>query len=135
MYFKMIVDNTIVDVGYTFLKWSIEKKRMFACDPNEGQFVQSYKETHIYKDSWMKPSPEVEGVINAEVVSISEIEYLDIKAMLEEGEEIVVEQPPVVEQPAVQEPEQNKPLSIAEMRALIVEQQKQINELMEIVTG
>ena len=136
IYFKVIKDNKVIDAGCTFLKWSGRTKRLYACNPDEGQFVQSYKEGSIYKASWMKPAPVEAGQYEeAEVSEISRVEYDEIIALLDDGEtpEITPDVlPPVIHH---DEPEDNaeKPLTVAEMRTLIVSQQEQIEMLTECI--
>ena len=129
MYFKVIQDNNVVDIGRAFLKYNEKKKRMYVCNANECQFIQSADETKLYHDDWMRTAPEV-PYIQAQVVGISETEYMDIEALLNDGEEVIVEQP-IVQESSRQEPEQIKPMSSAEMREIIIEQQKQIDELIK----
>lgn len=130
MYFKVIQDNNITDIGCTFLKYNENKKRMYVCDAEEGQFLQSLDESKVYRDDWMKPAPDV-MCIHAQVVGIDETEFMDIQALLDEGEEVIVAEPLIEQSSEQEEPEQQKPMSIAEMRSLIIEQQKKIDELMK----
>ena len=133
---KIIQNDTIVSVGCVFLKWNTKRNRLFVCDDAEGQFIQSYDERHIYKAAWMKPSKEAKCEYeDADVVVITETEYNDIKEQLNEGEPIIEE---VQERPLTiehhEEPDEEKPLSIAEMRELIKTQQSQIELLMSKLT-
>lgn len=134
-YFKVIRNDIVVDVGTVFLKWNINKHKFNICSTDEGQFVQSYKEDHIYRDSWMKQHPdEAKGYDNAKVVIIAESEYNDLRDLLGEGEtvevdEIIIPSEEVHEVPVQELPE--KKLSLAELRELVVEQQKQIELLNE----
>jgi len=134
-FFKVQKNNNVVDVGCVFLKWNSKRHKLFICEVDEGQFVQSYKD-RIYKASWLKPAPaEAKEYELAEVVVITETEYNDIKALLDEDETVPVEEEPVYEEPVVEEPQtqEEKPLTIAQMREIITEQQKQIEVLMEKV--
>ena len=134
-YFKVTKNRKVIDIGCTFLKF--ENNRLYVCDENEGQYLQSYDEKNIYRDSWMKAAPKsFKRYTTAKVVSIDEMEFKDLEAMLNDGEEII-EQQPIIEQPQeeiINEPSTEKPISIAEMRELIAEQQKQINTLMELIS-
>jgi len=129
-YFKVIQNKKVVTVGCVFLKWNMKRQKLFICDANEGQFVQSYDELHVYHDSWLKPSMahDIEYE-EATIVVITEQEYEDLLESLDEGE--VVEESPVIEEEPVevQIPEEEKPMSIAEMREIIARQQEQINML------
>jgi hypothetical protein len=133
-FFKVIQNNKVVSVGTVFLEWNAKKHRMFVSDVDEGQFVQAFDESQVYRDTWMKPIPQGVGpYVLATVIIINEQEYLDLKELLEEKEEII--NTPVVQQvetPVVQQiPEEEKPMTIAEMRELILSQQKQIDALMK----
>ena len=131
--FKVIQNNTVVSVGSVFLRWDTEKHRLFICDVDKGEFAQSFDEKCIYKDDWLKTSDGNIQHENASIVIIDETEYEDLKQMLIEGEPIVEE--PVHEHviiPEHHEPEkEERPLTIAQMREIIVEQQKQIEILMK----
>ena len=135
VFFKILNDDQVT--GCVFLKWNTKRRKMNVCDPDYGQYVQSFKEDKIYRAYWLKPVPEGAPEYElSDVVVIDHQEYEDLKTLLSEGENVpnsVVE--PVVEEEHVeQEPPQEseeKPLSLAEMRAIIAEQQKQISMLME----
>jgi len=132
-FFKVIQDNKIVTVGCVFLKWNQDNKALFVCDVDEGQFVQSYDELHIYHDSWLKPAPRKAGKHEeAKIVIITQQEYEDLLAELDEGE-ILIETPsiPEPEEEMPEPPEEEKPMSIAEMREIISRQQEQINSLLD----
>ena len=133
-YFKMIQDSKIVDVGFVFLKWNTKRNKLYVCDIDEGQFIQSYNEKTIYKTSWLKPSPE--GVCEYEtatIVVINETEFEDLKELLSGGESVEVEDviPVPIKHEVYLESEKEKPLSLDQMRELIAEQQNQIELLME----
>lgn len=134
-FFKILQENKVVNVGCVFLKWNSARKKMYICDVDEGQFVQTYDETKIYRDSWMKPAPEDAGEReSAKVVVISKEEFDELLELLSDGEEIEVEEPvvpvPVVHDPPIEIPEE-KQMTISEMRQKILEQQKQIDILLE----
>ena len=133
-YYKIILDDNVIDVGCAFLKWNTKRKKLNYCSIDEGQFIQGYKTGTVYTTSWLKPAPQGADSYNAiEAIIIDETEFNDIKEMLDEGETVVVETPVVpetpVERPVVQEEE--KPMSIAEMRETIIHQQEQIEMLLE----
>ena len=133
-YFKILIDDKVVSVGNVFLKWNPKRHKLHVCDVDEGQFVQTYDEKNIYKASWLKQAPkDAKNFDTAKVVVVDEIEYNDILTSLQEGEPIVEETvEPKREEYVVEhepEPEQEKPMTIAEMRKLVLEQQEQINML------
>lgn len=132
-YFKITKDENVISVGCVFLKWNTKRHKFNVCDVNEGQFVQTYDEKGIYKASWLKPAPKEAGEYETvKVTVIDEVEYDTVKTLIDEGEEIEeVVTEPIVELIEQQEPAQEKPLTIAQMRELIAEQQKQIDMLLE----
>ena len=109
---------------------------MHICDVDSGEFLLSYDEQVVYRDSWMKPAPqEAKSYELATIQVITEQEYNDIIALLGEDEPVLVEPVPV-ENPIIEheEPEQAKIMTLAEMREMIKTQQQQIESLMELVT-
>ena len=132
-FFKVIQEKTVVSVGCVFLKWNIKKNALFVCDVDKGEFVQSYDEKHIYHDDWLKSAPKEAGKHEeAEIVIITQQEYEDLLAILDEGE-VVIETPPI-EEPQEEMPEapvEEKPMSISEMRETIAHQQEQIDMLIK----
>lgn len=132
---KVIIDGNIVSVGCAFLKWNEKRHKFSICDSDEGQFLQSIDESEVFRAPWMKPFPsDAEGYVEADVNVISQQEFEDLKFLLSEGEEVKEEEQPPVEEHIDRElPEEEKPLSLAEMRAIILQQQEQIERLMKKV--
>ena len=134
-YFKIIQDNKVVDVGFSFLKWNLKYHRLYSCDVSIAQFVKGDNADKIYWDAWLRPAPkDVENVIYEEskIEIINETEYLDLKAQLDDGEEISIDiDSPEVEIPHEYQEEdvEEKPMSVSEMRAIIVEQAAKIDRL------
>lgn len=133
-YFKVIQGSQVVDAGFVFLKWNEARRKMNISDENEAQFVQSYNQELVYRDDWLKPFPEKSAAKfeKAQVVIIDQNEFEEIRALLD-GDEIipVLSDAPeeVVIEPA--KPVEETPLSISDMRRIILEQQEQINQLSE----
>ena len=132
-YFKAIQDDKVVSVGSVFLKWNISKGKFYVCDVDDGQFVESYDELHIYHDSWMKPAPAEAGQHEeASIVIIGQQEYEELLEILNEGEVIEVQETPeIIPEEQVEPPKEEKPMSIADMREMILKQQELIDSLME----
>ena len=130
-FFKVIQDNKVVSVGTVFLEWNTKKHKMYVSTVDEGQFVQAYDESKVYRDAWMKYAPEEAGPFEyATVIVITQREYEDLKAMLDDKEEIVEALPEQhIETTTVQPPEEEKPMTISEMREMILKQQEQIDAL------
>ena len=135
-YFKAIQNDKVVSVGTVFLEWNINKHKLYVCDVDKGQFVQSYDEQHIYHDAWMKPAPAEAGIHEeASIVIILQQEYEDLLALFDNGETVKVEKPTIEEPEKVKEPkEEEKPMSINEMRETILRQQEQIDMLVKTIT-
>lgn len=133
IYYKIIQNEHVIDAGFTFLKWNERRKRLNLCNEDQAQFVQSYDQKRIFKDTWLKPCPENNiHFENAQVFIITQAEFDDIRALLDGDEEIPVQPESVVETVVESEPEkpaEEAPISIAEMRVLIKEQQEQISQL------
>ena len=134
-YFKIIKKDKVINVGCVFLKWNENKNKMNICEVDDAQFVQTYDESAIYKAGWLNPAPKKAGKFETvQVVVIDETEFNDLLELLSEGEQISVEEEEHEEyqprQTETEEPEE-KPLTIAEMREMIIEQQKQIEALIE----
>ena len=131
-YFKIIQNNIVTSVGSVFLKWNTKKSKLFICDVDKGELVQTYDEAHIYRDDWMKPLPKEAGEFeSANVVIISEQEYEELHEIFDNGDVVEVQYIPEQTTEKVQPPIEEKPMSIAEMRETIVKQQEQINMLIK----
>lgn len=108
-YYKVIVDDKIVDVNFVFLKWQEKHKVMLSCEPSEGQFVQSSDCTKIWRADWLCKIPEnLERVYDsATVVEIDEEEYTILREALDLDKEIEIEdtqgEPEGSEEPEVDE--------------------------------
>ena len=141
IFFKVIKDENVIDIGFSFYKWNSDHNQMFSCNIEEAQFAGSYYKPIYYHDVWLKPIKEdLKNYETATIVEITEEEFEELKTLLDNGETISgVEEPPH-EEPFVEriEPpieEESKPLSISEMRALILEQQKQIEMLLKNINA
>ena len=120
MYYKLIDNNKIIGVitKDNFRKYQPKHGRILFSDEENAQFIE-YKNV-CYYDDWFRPLPENSNVsrIFIDIVKISENEYENLKAQLEEGdmpeddslEEITVineepsneEEPIIVQKTAVQ---------------------------------
>ena len=132
-YFKIKDNHSITDVGFTFLKWNDKYHEMHGCDIEDAQFAMSSITHVIYRDGWMRPTAApAEKYQTGTVVMIDAVEYDELYAQLSEGESIdePEEKIPVPVEPVQPEPEE-KPMTVAEMRETIIEQQEQIDMLTE----
>ena len=141
-YYKVIRNSTVIDVGFVFLKWNETKHKLYLCDVNEAQFVQSRDGDTVYHAEWLKPYPAEAGYYEpVDVVMIDENEYDEIRAFLEDGEEIPYEpddptpepQPePEPDEPDDPEEEEHK-MTISEMRQTLTDMMEQVGLLTECI--
>ena len=126
-YFKIIRNGVVIDAGHVFLKWNLKRHRMYISEAIDAQFVQNYKLDKIYRSYWLKPAPQEAGEYElVNIVIISEQEYYDVVAQLDDGEEIVIPDDPIPEPtPDIPDPDE-KPMTLEEMRRMIKQQAEQI---------
>ena len=137
-YFKVIQNQSVVDVGSFFLHWNAKYHQYFYCDINDAQLVQGMITEKLYHGSWLKsPSDSKTEYEEAEIVMIEASEYDELKATLESGEEIPYSEPVVDILPETPEetdqPEEERPMTIQEMRYRIQLLTDCLMEMSEIV--
>ena len=139
-YYKIIKDGQAVDAAFTFLRWDERLGRLIGCEARDAQYVQSMDGETVYRVGWLNPlqngAPAYE---TCECVLINAQEYDDLKAVLEDGE--TVQEPTAdaetpeegqSEAPEEGQPEgEEKPLTVAQMRAKIAE----LEEMLDIIMG
>lgn len=135
MFFKVIQNDNVVDVGFLFLRWDEKYNRFFICDDSVGQFALSSITEKIYFDMWMKPSSDdATGYESAKVVVIGQLEYDDLYNQLQEGEDIPINPEPEPEPDDTEpDPDESTPMTIAEMREFISEIAEQMSLLTECI--
>ena len=129
-YFKAIQNGTVVDVGSVFLKWNEKRKKFYICDVEEAELAEG--SNGLYRDYWLKASDK--EAKDASIVVIDRAEYDEIRALLEDGEEVPAPpETPKLEQitPATPGVIEDQPLTISQMREMIISQQEQIEILKE----
>lgn len=138
-YYKMIRDNIIIGAGFIFLKWNEKHRCLFACSVDDAQLIQTHDQTAVYHADWLKPVPTAAGEYETvQAAVIDAVEFDEIIALLTDGETIennTDEAENIVEQPdsEIQNDETEKPMTVAEMRQSIADQQDQINMLTECI--
>ena len=131
-----------MDAGLTWLKYQDKHGIMVGCEPSEAQFVQSYDGSTIYRVGWLNPAPTAAGTyetIEAEIINRQE--FLDLRAVLDEGETPVQPEPEEPEQPPEEEPTEepetdpqtDQPMTVAQMREKITELEEMLNIIMGVV--
>lgn len=134
-YFKIIQDNAITDVSFSPMKWSAKYGQMVGCTVAKAQFVQGQITGKTFRDGWMRQTEAAADAFEeADVVEINNVEYNDIYATLLSDEKIEIdpEKPQIPVVPEVHKEEEEKPLSVADMRQIIQNQQEQIEALKEM---
>lgn len=134
-YYKILKNGMIVDVNHLFFRVQEKHKRIVACDSKYAELIGSSDGNEFYTAYGLRqPKYTPSGVEQVEMHFISEEEYNDLKAQLEDVKEI---EPPVVEiepvsisEPAV-EKDPDPIMTVAEMRTKIAKLEKIIELLME----
>lgn len=138
-YYKLIRDDVIFDAGEMWLRWQHKNRIMLRCEPSDAQFVMGSDET-IYRVAWLNPAPAEAGQYEViEAAIIDKQEYLDLRAVLDDGETVVIpEDEVIVEEPESEllpapedEPAFEPAMTVQQMREKIVEQEQQIADLTE----
>jgi len=147
-YYKVIRDGMVTDAGEMFLRWQEKNRIMLACKPEEAQFIQGSDGT-ILRVDWLNPVPEAlkDRFETVEAALIDRQEYLDLRAVLDDGETVpepepVQPEPTPEPEPGPDVPEGEKPMTVQEMREKIAEQGATIQmltdcllEMSEVVYG
>lgn len=128
----------VVDAGATWLTWNAKHRCLMMCGPDAASYVQGRDQKTIYTADWMLPAKHGwPTAAEVTVTVIDAVEYDEILAMLNDGEEIPDIPEPEPPQPDPDEPEEpepeERPMTIAEMRQFIADQQEQINMLTDCI--
>lgn len=132
MYCKIIIDNKIVDVCSSYLRWISSKKCTTYCDAASAHYVESSDGTTLYRNNGLAPLFDGEmEYIEAEIVEITEEEYNQLREELNKDnvESIPIEEEIIQETSEIPEPEPEV-MSISAMRQKIIE----LTELIEKLT-
>ena len=138
-YYKLIKDNNVIGVGMMWLQWNQSNSRYFYCDMNVAEAVENAITGVYYTADWLKDPPQgAEHLEEVTVEIIQHSEYEELYEQLYDGETIPVPvdpEPGQELQPAPEEPAQEQPMTIAEMRAKIIELEEALNILLGVVGG
>lgn len=139
-YYKIIRDGNVVDAAFTFLRWDERHNRLMGCEPKDAQFVQSYDGGSVYRVEWLNPVPEAlkDRFETVEAALIEKQEYLDLRAVLDDGETVpepepVQPEPTPEPEPGPDVPEAEKPMTVQQMREKIAEQDATIQMLTDCI--
>lgn len=100
-YYKIVQDGVIIDANDRWLVWNTKHRQLFACEPQNAQYIQSSNETDVWHGNWLNPEPpELRGMYDTIPIKaiagdspiyaeeITEEEYLAIRAILDDGKTI-----------------------------------------------
>lgn len=134
MYYKIIKDGIVID-AVEGSPWVCMGKHGYPvrCGPDRATGVLSHDSSIIYHIDGAVPLGDYQDVI---VADIGWQEYDELRALLDDGEEVPVPEPVYPEpepepEPDPEQPEVEKPMSVQEMREKIIEQEAQIADLTE----
>ncbi len=101
-WYKIVVNGTIIAVGTVSDLRRVQEKHhvLVISDENNAQYIQS--EETLYRDTWFAPvTSRLYAYTEAQIYSITEEEYTDLKEEIDEGNE--------PEQPDEPEEEEEQP--------------------------
>lgn len=133
-FYKIIKDDRVIGIGSAFLKWNLKYREFWYCDSEDSpECVQNVLTSDIYHPSWLiEPPASANGYsTEATVIGIESNEYFDLKALLEEGEEVPSPEPLTPDssdEESHEEESQDIPMTLSEMRAKIKEQESRLDE-------
>lgn len=138
-YYKIIKDGEVVGVGTRFLKWFLRSKGYYYCNFDSAECVQDDVGDALYHVSWMHESPSAAYIVPvAEIEEIDYTEYDELYNQLDDGEAIPIPEPEPEPEPTPEpEPDEGEdketPMTIAEMREKISEQEGMISMLTDCI--
>jgi hypothetical protein len=134
-FYKIVQDDVVVEASPALLIWDSKQRILLSCDIDHAQFVQSRDGLVLYHAVWMKSVSNFDGEYEmAEITAIDRDEYDEIIALLDDGttvpsDPVVDEEPEPEPEPVEEVVEEEKPMTISEMRAKIKELTELVNHL------
>lgn len=131
-YFKVVRDGVVIDAGEIFLRWQEKNRVLVSCQPEKAQFIRSYDGKSIWRVAWLNPPPAEAGSYETvEAALIERQEFLDLRAVLDEGETVpepepIVPEPEPEPEPDPEQPETEQPMTVAQMRAKILQLEEEL---------
>lgn len=138
-YYKIINNNSIIDVNNIFYKVQRKPRMVVPCEPKECEYVVSSDGNTLYYSAWTRASQYPISV----ATYVDVIELIDEKEYLKLKEELQVNQKPIeyieVQEPVIEEPEIITPISEEEkpevldmiaMKRKIIELEKLVQQLL-----
>lgn len=131
MYYKIIKNNSIIDIGSIFLYWRKKSRTLLGCKPEVANYLRT-DSNNTYETEWLRSIPD--GAPRYEKVSaeiITKEEYDRLKNILQKEEAISIPQPePFIEEEIpVMQPA--KTLDYASATTLLISLTEQYNELIK----
>lgn len=107
-YYKIVVDNNVVDANCIFYRWQSRHRLMISCSPSQAQFISPRDCSAFWHPNWLNAVPEdslYDGDIEA--VEIEEEEYNALIAELDAGKTPTIADDPETENDASDDSETN----------------------------
>lgn len=138
IYYKIIKNNTIIDVNNELFCYLPKHKNIISCDKQMAQLIRTSDEKTFYTTEWLLPLPEWAPYYEkVEAIIISKQEYLQLKKDLEVQEIIEIkedskEEPEItiIKEETIETP-QEQPMSATEMRKRIIELENLVKQLLK----
>lgn len=131
-YFKVVRDGVVIDAGEIFLRWQEKNRVLVSCTPEKAQFIRSHDGKSIWRVAWLNPAPAEAGSYETvEAALIERQEFLDLRAVLDEGETVpepepIVPEPEPEPEPDPEQPEAERPMTVAQMREKILRLEEEL---------
>lgn len=132
MFYKVIQDNIITEVGYKCLRWQNKNKLLLGCDASIAQYIMT-DIGNIYETEWLQYKVDNMPrypMVNA--IQITEEEYKALSALLTIQENIPLPENLDAESEVEEDEEQPTPeiMNMSTASGLLIELTKKYNELL-----
>ena len=134
-YYKIIKDNVVIDVNYSFFRLLPKSKKIIACEFRDAELIQSSDQEKFYTVNWLRPLPENPFTFEqADAAQITEEEYntlyekLKLGATIQEVNEEIEAAAPEISTDVEKEEEQI--MDLASMRKRIADLEAIIKQLL-----
>lgn len=130
MFYKIIKNNTVIDIGSRFLYWQARNKILLGCEVETANYLLTDLEK-IYETYWLQTPPEdALRYENVFAVEINEEDYNVLQKLLLQEETIPVFEPIIETQESPPEEEAQRPMTMANASTLLLELMDKYNELL-----
>ena len=130
-YYKIILQDEIIDVGMNFMYWDTQVNRYIYCDATHGEFIYGEVKGGFYHTYWLN-TPSIQYT-EATVLEVTASEYDELYEQLKEGENItnIPYAPPSLPEVVPEPVPVETPMTIQQMRDKIIKQGQMIDMLTE----